>query len=261
MSPETKSCQNCQRDFTIETEDFNFYEKVKVPAPTWCPECRMIRRFSFSNTWNLSWRNCDKCSEKTLSMFSAEQKITTYCQECWWGDSWDGTEYAMDYDPSRPFLDQVKELVEKTPFAALTSLFGSLKNSNYCNALGWCKDSYLIFWADFCESAYYSSLLNTLKYSADCLRAKSSELCYECVGINKCYQSFFSEECDACVDVWFSRNCYNCTNCVGCANLRGSSYCIFNVKYSKEEYEEKITGAEEKILKIEFVHMKINPYL
>jgi hypothetical protein len=29
-------------------------------------------------------------------------------------------------------------------------------------------------------------------------------------------------------------------NCVGCVNLRGASYCIFNVKYSKKDYEEKI---------------------
>lgn len=33
---ETKSCQNCKKDFIIEPEDFNFYSKMKVPAPTWC---------------------------------------------------------------------------------------------------------------------------------------------------------------------------------------------------------------------------------
>ena len=237
---ETKSCQNCKKDFTIEPEDFDYYKKIDVPPPTWCPLCRLIRRFSYQNTWNLYWRNCDKCKERTLSVYSPEQKLTVYCQPCWWKDDWDGTEYAMDYDPSRPFLAQVKELMDKTPASALTSLYTSLTNSNYSNALAWSKDCYLIFWADFCENAYYSSLLDTLKFSADCLRAKESELCYESIGISKCYRTFFSEECDNCVDVWFSRNCYNCTNCVGCANLRGASYHIFNEKYSKEEYEEKL---------------------
>jgi len=97
MQNETKNCQNCKKDFVIETEDFNFYEKIKVPAPTWCPECRMIRRLSFSNIWNLNWHNCDKCGERTLSMFTPGQKMPVYCQPCWWSDSWDGTEYAMDY--------------------------------------------------------------------------------------------------------------------------------------------------------------------
>ena len=72
MEAQTKSCQNCKKDFTIETEDFNFYEKMKVPPPTWCPECRMIRRFSFQNTWNLNWRNCDKCRNRMLSVYEHE---------------------------------------------------------------------------------------------------------------------------------------------------------------------------------------------
>lgn len=240
MEAQTKTCQNCKKDFIIEPDDFSFYEKMKVPPPTWCPECRAIRRFSFQNTWNLHWRNCDNCGVKTLSVYPPEQVLTVYCQPCWWKDDWDGTEYGVEYDPARPFFEQLNELINKTPNSALTSLYTSLQNSNYSNALAWSKDCYLVFWADFCENAYYSTLLNTLKFSSDCLRAKDSELCYESVGINKCYRTFFSEECDNCVDVWFSRNCYNCTNCVGCMNLRGESYCIFNVKYSKEDYFQEI---------------------
>ena len=237
---ENKICQNCHSEFTIETEDFNFYEKIKVPVPTWCPECRLVRRWSFANTWSLFWRNCDECGERTMSMYSPEDKIKVFCPKCWWGDSWDGTEYAVDYDPSRPFLEQVKELSENTPFVALESLYTSLKNSSYSNALAWCKDCYQIFWADYCDNVFYSSLLLRLKYSADCLRGFDSELCYESIGFTKNYRTFFSDECDSCVDVWFSRNCYSCTNCLGCVNLRGASNYIFNEKYSKEEYEEKL---------------------
>jgi hypothetical protein len=31
MQSETKNCQNCQKEFTIEPDDFGFYEKIKVP--------------------------------------------------------------------------------------------------------------------------------------------------------------------------------------------------------------------------------------
>ena len=240
MEAQTKSCQNCKKDFTIEPEDFKFYEKINVPAPTWCPECRLIRRWSFVNTWNLFWRNCDQCGERTMSMYPLENKMQVFCPKCWWSDSWDGTEYSMDYDSTRPFLEQVEELSNKTPYVALESLYTSLKNSDYSNALAWSKDCYQIFWADYCDGVYYSSLLNNLKYSVDCLRGYYSELCYESIGINKDYRVFFSDECDACVDVYFSRNCYSWTNCVGCVNLRGATNCIFNIKYSKEEYTEKL---------------------
>ncbi len=240
MQTEVRNCQNCKQDFTIEPEDFNFYEKMKVPPPTWCPECRFIRRISFQNTWNLYWRNCDKCGARSVSVYPPDKEVIGYCPTCWWGDSWDGTEYAMDYDPSKPFLEQLKKLFDKTPFALLEADHLTIKNSEYSNGIGWSKDCYLTFWADYCENVYYSSLLNNLKSSLDCLRGFYSELCYECVGVNKSYQTFFSYECRDCVNVWFSRNCSSCTNCIGCVNLRGASYYIFNIKYTKEEYQEKV---------------------
>jgi hypothetical protein len=239
MESQTKSCQNCKKDFQIEPEDFNYYEKIKVPPPTWCPECRMIRRMSCTNSWSLFFRNCDKCGKRVLSMYTPSQEVITYCQPCWWADDWDGTEYGMDYDPNRTFFEQLKELSEKTPHVILETDYLTLKNCEYSAALSWSKDCYLAIWADFCENVYYSSILNTLKWSADCLRGWKSELCYDSISFIRGYHVFFSEECDDCVDVWFSRNCYNCTNCVGCVNLRGESYSIFNVKYSKEEYEKK----------------------
>ncbi len=240
MEKEIKNCQNCKGDFTIEPEDFNYYKKISVPPPTWCPECRMVRRLSQINIWNLYWRNCDKCGKKTLTTHDPAIKRTVYCQTCWWSDDWDGTEYGMEYDPSRPFLAQFKELMDQTPYPALESQYLTIKNSEYSNGLAWSKDSYLIFWADNCESVFYSSILNGLKWSSDCIRGFDSELCYGSVGFNKGYNIFFSEECDACVNMWFSRNCYSCTNCIGCVNLRGAKYNIFNKQYTKAEYEIKL---------------------
>ncbi len=240
MEAQIKSCQNCKKDFTIEPEDFNFYEKMKVPSPTWCPECRMIRRFACINCWSLFFRNCDKCEKRTLSMYPPTQKITVYCPPCWWGDSWDGSEYAMDYDRTRPFLAQVKELSEKTPYMALEVDYPTLKNCEYSNALGYCKNCTLAIWADYSENVYFSSFLNAAKDTSDSLRIFGGELCYQSVGIGKCYRAFYSQECEACTDIWFSRNCYSCVNCVACVNLRGASYRIYNEQYSKEGYFQKL---------------------
>lgn len=241
MEAQNKICQNCKKDFTIESEDFKYYEKMQVPAPTWCPECRLIRRLATVNSWSLFWRNCDKCAKRMLSVYSPNQKITVYCQPCWWSDSWDGAEYAMDYDSTRPFFTQLKELSERTPYACLETEYLTLKNCDYSNALAFSKNCTLAIWADYCENIFHSSIINGAKDTADSLRIFSnSELCYESIGIDKSYRIFYSQECESCTDVWFSRNCYNCTNCVGCVNLRGASYRIFNKQYSKEEYFEKL---------------------
>ncbi len=237
---ETRNCQNCKKDFTIEPDDFSFYEKTKVPAPTWCPECRLIRRIACINGFSLFYRNCDKCGKRTLSMYPPSQKITVYCQPCWWADDWDGTEHGMDYDPSKHFFEQVKELQDKTPHVALETTYLTLKDCEYCNAIAYSKNCILAGWADYCENVCYSAFLNGIKDSTDCLRMQDSELCYESIGQNKSYRVFYSQECDACTDVWFSRNCYSSTNCVGCVNLRGASYRIFNEQYTKENYFKKL---------------------
>lgn len=237
---QSKTCAHCESEFTITPDDFTFYEKIKVPSPTWCPRCRLIRRIMHANVWSVYWRTCDKCNTQTLSMFDKEKPVTVFCPKCWWADDWDGTEYARDYDPSRPFLEQLHELTRATPWVSQETIGPTMINSEYCNGASYLKNCYLTFWADYSQDVAYSSLIFQLKDSLDCLRANESELCYESVGITKCYRTFFSEECESCSDVWFSRNCYNTTNCAGCVNLRGAAYQILNVQYSKEDYFEKL---------------------
>ena len=53
MNQETKQCQNCKQEFTIEPDDFAFYEKMGVPAPVLCPSCRFQRRCLFRNEMTL----------------------------------------------------------------------------------------------------------------------------------------------------------------------------------------------------------------
>ena len=58
MQSEKRNCQNCKIEFPIESEDFLFYEKMEVPAPTWCPDCRMARRLLWRNLRSLYKRDC-----------------------------------------------------------------------------------------------------------------------------------------------------------------------------------------------------------
>ncbi|MBP6866418.1 MAG: hypothetical protein KBC12_02675 [Candidatus Pacebacteria bacterium] len=239
MNNETKNCQNCKTDFIIEPEDFSFYEKIKVPPPTFCPECRLQRRMAFRNERTLYKAVCDLCTKNVVTIFDPEIHKTIYCGSCWWGDSWDGTEYAMEYDSSRNFFDQLKDLMLKTPKMNLVVTYSTLKNSDYINHAGGCKNCYLLFNADFCENVYYSTIVNHSKDVADCLMMNKTEFAYECIGGDGS-RIFFSENCAESVDVWYSKDCVSCTNCFGCVNLRNKSYHIFNQAYSKEEYLEKI---------------------
>jgi len=85
MNSETKTCQNCQQEFWIEPEDFTFYEKMKVPPPTWCPECRFRRRFSYRNERALYKRNCNLCGKGILTIYNPRRPIPVYCLDCFGG--------------------------------------------------------------------------------------------------------------------------------------------------------------------------------
>src|SRR3989338_7056013 len=103
---ETKICQNCKSDFTIEPDDFGFYEKIKVPSPTFCPECRLLRRFIHTSETVLYKRKCDFSGKEILSMYGENPIFPFYETDIWNSDVWDPKSSGMDYDGSRPFLEQ-----------------------------------------------------------------------------------------------------------------------------------------------------------
>ena len=93
MKSEIKICQNCKKDFIIEEEDFNFYEKIKVPPPTFCPDCRTVRRLCWRNEMSLFKRKCDAGGhdESVITIYNPEEKLVVYDVKSWWGDKWNAS--------------------------------------------------------------------------------------------------------------------------------------------------------------------------
>ena len=133
MNKESRICQNCKDSFTIDPEDFDFYEKIKVPPPTWCPNCRLQRRLMWRNERTLYRRKCDAPghSEDIISIYPQEVPFKVYDHEFWYGDGWDALKYGRDYDFSRPFFSQFAELERAAPHYNLSVV--AMENSDYCN--------------------------------------------------------------------------------------------------------------------------------
>jgi hypothetical protein len=235
---EIKICQNCKRDFTIEPADFAFYEKISVPAPTWCPECRLVRRLLFRNENNLYRKKDAHTGEEVISMYAPEASFKVYEQKFWWSDGWDPLSFGSDYDFSRPFFAQFRELMERVPWPALINW--NAVNSEYCNYCTDNKDCYLMFGSDFNENSAYATHSINCRESFDLYYVMNLELSYETVDSSNCYKVFFSHYTRDCRESAFLFDCRNCQYCLGCVGLRNRSYCIFNRQYSKEEYEEFI---------------------
>lgn len=238
MNQEIKICQNCKQNFTIETEDFVFYDKIKVPSPTWCPECRMVRRFIWRNERSLYKRQCGLCNKNILSIYSSDKPFSIFCPDCWWSDKWNSIDYRKDYDFSKPFFMQFYELIKIVPNLSLWG-FNNV-NSEYGNYIAYCKDIYLSQSAIKSENIYYSYLIDKSKDCFDCYRANESEICYENINGAKNYNSIFIINSRQCMNSEFLFDCNNCQECFMSSNLRNKRFYIRNKAYSKEEYFEEL---------------------
>lgn len=238
MEQETRNCQNCKTDFVIEPEDLNFYKKIDVPPPTWCPGCRMQRRMSWRNERNLYKRMDNRTGQKVFSWLSDTAPFKVWEYKDWITDLFDASEYARDIDWSRPFLAQLGKLIREVPWLSRPGL--NLVNSDYSMNAGNLKNCYLVLHADYCEDSLYCGHVQHCKSSCDVSYGEFADQCYESVFINKSYQAYFSVNCDSCLNTWFCRNCSNCQDCFGCVNLKNKKYYIFNEPRSKEEYASEI---------------------
>jgi hypothetical protein len=236
MESETKNCQNCKQDFIIEPEDFNFYQKIKVPPPTFCWECRHQRRLAFRNERNFYKHNCDLCSKSVVSRISPDKPYKMYCTKCWWSDKWDPEEYAKEYDFSRPFFEQWKELFFQTPHISLYNV--NNVDSEWVNQESDDKNCYMNIGGLYNEDSAHSTYEVQSKNCFDSYFVMNSDYCSHCINCERDYSTHYSMECHDCLDTYYSYDCRNCNNIIGCAGLRNKSYCIFNEQYTKESYQE-----------------------
>jgi len=238
MIKEERQCQNCKKSFAIEPEDFGFYEKMQVPPPTWCPECRMIRRMSWRNTWHLFKRPDARTGEEIFSAFPPSAPVKIYDKDYWISDAWDPLSYGREIDWSRPFLEQIRDLLRDVPLAAHS--VQSIVNCEYCTNASYIKNCYFTRAASHTEDSAYVIWDNGSKFCMDSHMTDQCEFGYGNVNCTRCYKVSFSANCEDCHDVILSKDCAGCSNCVGCVGLRNKSYCIFNVPYAKEEYAAKL---------------------
>lgn len=242
LGPHSRPCRFCDKPFEIFAADLEFYQKMQVPPPTLCPDCRHLRRSVYRNARNLFERK-DASGRNVISVYRAGSPFTVmrlpeYSPEV----RRDLVKYGQDYDPARSFFDQFRKLQLATPRPALSGVSEGSVNSEYINNAGMCKNCYMCFLGGYSENVMYATWFMNDKDSLDLLQTHDSELCYECVYCGNCYDLNFGYFCSQCRNSWFLYDCVNCQNCFGCVNLRHKKYCWFNEELPAAEYQKRLAG-------------------
>lgn len=246
-----KKCVQCGIDFEITEDDLKFYDKVSslvkgkkyvMPSPTHCPDCRLMRRLAFRNEKNLYKRKCDLCEKSGIFIFPENSKFPVYCLDCYWSDKWDPLSFGRDYDFSRSFFEQFKELMDRVPKMGLYQL--NNENSEFNSFLAYSKNVYMSPGTYFGEDSVYCRKSQYVKDSLNCALIDNCELLEGSENSSHCYNCRSSFNCRNCSDCSYIADSIGCSNCFMCSGLNKKNYCIKNKQYSREEYENLMQGKQ-----------------
>lgn len=235
----SKQCVQCSKTFQVTDQDLEFYQRIVVPQPTLCPDCRQQRRLMWRNERFLHERKCDLCRKSIIATYPAGTPFPVYCQACWWGEGWDSTTYGRDIDWSRPVFEQFRELLQVVPRVNLVA--SNNVNSPYVNYTNYSGDCYLINGGHHDERCMYGWRVVESKDCVDNLQVNKSELCYFGSDLTNCYNVNFSSQVSSSHDCAFVFDVKGSSDCFMSSNLRNAHYVFMNKQLTQVEYEQAIT--------------------
>lgn len=135
-------------------------------------------------------------------------------------------------------FQQLEQLRSQHPRIALMQV--NCENSPYVNFTGNSKNCYLLIGSEYDQDCYYGYFLYNSQDSVDCDYCFNCELCYDCVDCHRCYNCQSCQDCKDGRDLEYCFDLIGSHDCFGCVGLRRKEYHLFNQRYDRETYLEKV---------------------
>jgi hypothetical protein len=234
-------CAVTKKQFTISDHEAAFCQSKGIPLPTLSGQERLRQLFTYRNEWQLFSRPCSKTGKNIISCYRPDTTFPVYDREVWLdSNSYDPFSFGRPYDFSRPFFEQYHELSQQVP--RIGQIAGNTENSPYVNLTLNIANCYFTFSCLESQDCMYGVRVYNCRDCIDNLYITFCELCYQCINCHHCYNLKWSRNSTNCRESAFLYDCRSCSNCFGCVGLEYQQYCIWNVQYTKEEYENRIKG-------------------
>ena len=245
LAPHTRIClwknkhKYCEGEFNINDEDIEFLRLLRVPAPSYCPTCRRIRRASFMGNNRLFKRTCNVPGhmESIISILPEECPFPVYDYMYFISDEFDPFSFGIDWDKDVNPMELLSSLRKNFPMPSFLNRDSLSLNSDYSNGGRNLKNGYFAFGSFDSENVWYSSLALKSKDIMDSRAIRHSEFVYNSLDTDYAYKSSFIYFSTHIVECMFMFDCRNCDYCFGCVNLRNKKYHIYNEQVTKEQYE------------------------
>jgi hypothetical protein len=85
VTKEIYVCESCSKNYKVIPNEFLFYQKLDIPLPRLCPDCRHYRRVESRGPNKLWHRSCmnEGCNNEFETSYSPERKEIIYCEHCY----------------------------------------------------------------------------------------------------------------------------------------------------------------------------------
>lgn len=226
------TCSKCKKEFEHPERAVQIYEKLDMPLPRECFLCRIQHILAFWIFGKFRKGKSDLSGKPLITTIPENPRFPVYTTKEWFSDDWEPPQ--MDYDPNRPFFEQLKELQERAPRPH--QLGTNNVDCDWCDDVWDSKNCYLAKSFVECENIKYGYRNIRIKDSIDTAYCYDSQQSYDITFSFNCYRMRHSLNVRDSFDSAFLYDCRNCSNCFMCWNLRGKQYCIRNKQYSKENY-------------------------
>ncbi len=239
---DTKTCEHCKKEFKITNRELDQYKQVNLLIPDICVFCRWRQHFAFWPFGKFRKGVSALSGESLITILPENARYPIYTSKEWWSDKWDATKYGQDYDSTKPFFDQLKELQGKVPRPHQQGT--NSVNSEWSDDAWDSKNCYLSRSVANAENIMYGYRAIGAKNSIDVSHVYTLDKCYACTYCFNSYDLIFSFNCHDCLSSTFLFDCRNCSDCFMSFNLRGKKFNIRNKQYTKEEYEEEMKNVD-----------------
>ena len=262
------NCRNCYFIFNSEEDQDCMYLKFGDKCSD-CVDCHNIilsqlcyECVNVKNCYNLKFSDdCESSSDSAFLRNCRSVKNSMFCygidhqEYCLFNEKLSKEEYQKRIQEFR--LDSYAGLeTAKKRWEEFSAQWPKMRhiilNSENCSGESIynsknCSDCFTI---SNCEDCRY--VLNSVdtKDSYDFFAyGMKTALMYECITIANCYDLKFCNYCMYSNSLEYCESCWSCEDCFGCVGLKKAKFCIFNKKYSEEEYKALIAKIKEHMIK------------
>lgn len=229
-------CSCCGKDFNLADQEISLLGDAGLPLPDWCLNCRLQLRLTFCNHHSFHPGRCSISGLHLETIYHPNSGITIVEPGLWRADEQAPWSRGRQYDFSRRFFEQFRELSLAVPRPASIALGESLIRSNRVFECSGLIEGYDLV---NCTISTHCDRSSRLVWCIDCLGSNSLEQCIDCIDSSKLSGCTGSIRCSNLRDSDLCVDCHDSEFLLLCWNLSGKKYCILNRECTREEFFRK----------------------